>query len=274
MIERGSNGLTVHDEQRKRFRTMHERGCFVMPNAWDAGSARLLQNLGFGAIASSSAGLAWTLGRADYDLTCDTVVNHLVSLCAASSIPVNADFEDGFAREPESMVKNVLRALDAGVAGLSIEDRNRAGFFEPAFATERIKAARVAVDQAAPAAILVARTELLLSDPSAVTPAIDRLVAFAEAGADCLFAPGVRAAADIAAMVRAVAPKPLNVLMSKPGLTFAELEGLGVRRISVGGALARVGWAAVLAAAEGLREGSFDVLAGALPHERMNGLFT
>ncbi|MCW5770438.1 MAG: isocitrate lyase/phosphoenolpyruvate mutase family protein [Rhodospirillaceae bacterium] len=262
-------------DKRAAFRALHESGCFVLPNPWDVGSARLLQSLGFKALASSSAGFAWTTGRPDYAVTRDDVLGHLADLCNAVDLPVNADYESGFAAEPEGVAANVLLAIEAGVAGLSIEDRDGTptGLYDLAFAAERIRAARAAIDRSGTGTILVARTEGLLIDPKAVSPAIDKLVAFAAAGADCLYAPGVREKADIAAMVRAVAPKPLNVVVSAPGPSVAELADLGVRRISIGGALARAAWAATIAAAEQLKAGSFDGLAGATPGKQLNELF-
>ncbi len=182
-------------ETRAAFRTLHASGCFVLPNPWDVGSARMLQSLGFSALASTSAGYAWTTGRPDYAVTRDDVLGHLAILCAAVDLPVNADFESGFAIDPERVAENVALAVGTGVAGLSIEDRDGtpAGLHDLALSVERIRAARAAIDGAGGDVILVARTEGLLIDPAALTPAIDKLVAFAEAGADCLYAPGVRA---------------------------------------------------------------------------------
>lgn len=261
------------DEKRAAFRALHAQGCFVLPNPWDVGSARLLQHLGFSALASSSAGFAWTGGRPDYAVTRDDALAHLQALCAAVDLPVNADFESGFAREPDAAADNVRRAVATGVAGLSIEDRDTDrpdDLYDLPLAVERIRAARAAMSSEV---VLVARTEGLLRDPRAVTAAIDRLVAFAAAGADCLYAPGVREKDDIAAMVRAVAPRPLNVLMSGPGPSLAELAALGVRRVSVGGALARVAWGAMAAAASKMRAGSFDGLAGAMSGAELNAIF-
>jgi 2-methylisocitrate lyase-like PEP mutase family enzyme len=236
----------------------------------------MFQHMGFAALASTSSGYAWTTGRPDNSVTRDDVLTHLAALCAAVDLPVNADFESGFATDPEGVAANVGLAIETGVAGLSIEDRDieaGSGLYEKSLAVSRIRAARAAVDRSGADVVLVARTEGLLGDPSAVGPAIDRLVAFAEAGADCLFAPGVRDKADIAAMVRAVAPKPLNVLVMNPNLSVPELAELGVRRISVGGALARVAWAAVLTAAERIKAGSFDGLASGTPHDELNKVF-
>jgi 2-methylisocitrate lyase-like PEP mutase family enzyme len=266
---------TVADK-RASFRALHQQGCFVLPNPWDIGSARMLQHLGFSAIASTSSGYAWTTGRPDYSVTRDEVLAHLKSLCDAVNLPVNADFESGFAADPETVAANVHLAIQTGVAGLSIEDRNLeapSALYDTPFAVQRIRAARSAIDQSGHDVILVARTEGLLSDPAAVKPAIQKLIAFAEAGADCLYAPGVRNKADIAALVRAVAPKPLNVLAMGTGFNLAELAELGVRRISVGGTLARVVWAAMLKAAEQLKLGSFDGLAGAASGKQLNEIF-
>lgn len=260
-------------QKRARFRALHEAGCFVLPNPWDIGSAKLLQHLGFAALASTSSGHAWTLGKADYAPTCEETLAHLARLCAAVDVPVNADFESGFAAAPEAVAANVARAVAAGVAGLSIEDTRvgEPGLYDLPFAVERIKAARAVTEAAG--AVLVARTEILLHDPAQVTQAIDRLVAFAAVGADCLYAPGVTRREDIAAMVKAVAPKPVNVLMWGPGFTVAELADLGVRRISIGGALARVAWGAMLKAAEQIRGGSFDGLAAGEPGKKLNEIF-
>jgi 2-methylisocitrate lyase-like PEP mutase family enzyme len=267
---------TTVAEKRAKFRSLHQEGCFVLPNPWDAGSARMLQHLGFAALASTSTGYAWTTGRPDYAVTREDVLGHLASLSASVDIPVNADFESGFAAEPEGVAASVVLAIETGVAGLSIEDRKLDGtndLFDLSYAVERIRAAREAIDRSGEDVILVARTEGLLSDPAAISPAIDKLVAFAEAGADCLYAPGAREKADIATMVRAVAPRPLNVLAMGPGMSVAELADLGVRRISVGGALARVAWAALIAAAERIKAGSFEGLAGGTPGDRLNDIF-
>lgn len=262
-------------KKREAFRALHREGCFVLPNPWDVGSARLLQHLGFAALASTSAGYAWTTGRPDYGLPLSDVLQHLTLLCRAVDLPVNADFESGFAVELEALAGNVQRAIETGVAGLSLEDRDetQTTLYDTRFAVERVRAARSAIDRHGPDVILVARTEALLLDPTAVTAAIDKLVEFAAAGADCLYAPGVRGAADIAAMVRAVAPKPLNVLVSRPGPSIAELAELGVRRVSVGGALARVGWHAVLDAATELRAGSSAGLSSREPALPLNDIF-
>jgi 2-methylisocitrate lyase-like PEP mutase family enzyme len=263
------------DNKRAAFRALHESGCFVIPNPWDVGSGRLFQHLGFKALASTSAGLAWSLGKADNTITRADVLAHLTALCAAVDLPVNADFESGFAKEPAGVAESVRMAVATGIAGLSIEDREvdaPFGLYDQRFAVERIRAAKAAIAATGQNVLLVARTEGLLRDPAAVKPAIDKLVAFAEAGADVLFAPGVRAKDDIAAMVRAVAPKPLSVVISWPGMTVAELADLGVRRISVGGSLARIAWNAVIGAAEQLAAGSFEAF-GAPPSKKLNEIF-
>src|SRR3954466_10458437 len=210
-------------EKRATFRALHAQGCFVIPNPWDVGSARMLQHLGFPALASTSAGFAWTKGHADNHVTRDDVLHHLAQLSNAVDVPINADFENGFASSPEDVATNVRRAIETGIAGLSIEDAEGGALYERGHTVERIRAARAAIDQVREDVILVARTERLLFAPTEVTAAIDTLVALAEAGADCLFAPGVTKAEDIAAMVRAVAPKPLNVVMFRPGLDVAAL---------------------------------------------------
>ena len=261
-------------EKRARFHALHQSGCFVLPNPWDAGTAHLFQHLGFAALASTSSGFAWSRGQAASAPSRDQTLAHLADLCAATDLPVNADYQSGFATSPEAVAANVSLAARTGVAGLSIEDTNLdgPGLYDLPLAVERVRAAKAAA-AAADGVLLVARTEILLHDNSQVTAAIDRLAAFAEAGADCLYAPGVVAPADIAAMVRALAPRPVNVLMMAPGLSVAELAGLGVRRISVGGALARVMWKAVWDAAAQMRAGSFAGLAGAASGRELNGLF-
>lgn len=265
--------------KRAAFRRLHESGCFVLPNPWDAGSARLLESLGFKALASTSAGFAWSLGRPDNGVSRDEVLGHLRQLCAATDLPVNADFEGGFARDPEKVAANVKLAIETGVAGLSVEDLSgeaREPYYEKRIAAERIRAARAAIDETGTGVILVARAEQPVADAADLATIIDRLSAFAEAGADCLYAPGVRRPADVAALVAAVAPLPVNILMGgASGSTVAALADLGVRRISVGGALARVAWGAFIEAAEQIcGEGSFAGLAHAASGKRLNDLFS
>ena len=253
-------------EKRAQFRKLHHDGCFVIPNPWDAGSARLLQGLGFKALASTSSGMAWSLGLTDYDVSLDEVVSHLTELSAATDLPLNADFENGFADEPERVAANVRKALAAGVAGLSIEDTTRRPgktLYETVQAIERIKAARAAIDADGTGAVLVGRAEGVLFGHMDVKQTLERLVAIAEAGADCLYAPGLKTAEDIAAAVKVVAPKPLNVLAGFAPLTVAQYADLGVRRVSVGGSLAKAAYGGLLAAARQIaEEGRFDVMLG------------
>ena len=263
-------------ERRAEFRRLHESGCFALPNPWDLGSARMLQHIGFKAVASTSSGYAWSTGRADHGIGRAEMLEHLGSLCAAIDLPVNADFESGFAADAAGVAESVALAIDTGVAGLSIEDHDRetkGRLYDLPIAVERIRAARAAIDRSGHDVILVARTEGLLADPAALKPAIDKLVAFAEAGADCLYAPGVKDKNDIATIVRAVAPKPVNVLALRPWLTLAEFADLGVRRISIGGALARVAWRAMIDAAERIKAGSFDGLDGGIAGTEVNEIF-
>jgi 2-methylisocitrate lyase-like PEP mutase family enzyme len=267
-------------EKRAAFRALHNQGCFVLPNPWDAGSARMFQYLGFVALATTSAGFAWTIGKPDNAVTRDDVLQHLTALSAAVDLPVNADFESGFASDPQDVAANVTLAVKTGVAGLSIEDRivgKLDKLYETPLAVERIRAARAAIDKTGEDVILVARTEGLLIGGSA-SAAIDKLVALADAGADCLYAPGIGMPGlstkdDIVAVVKAVAPKPVNILVIGSGITLAEYADLGVRRISVGGALAQVSWGATLAAAKQLKEGSFDGLASETPSRELNKIF-
>lgn len=236
------------------FRALHQAGCFALPNPWDAGSARYLQALGFKALASTSAGFAFSLAKLDYQLTLDLVLGHLAALAAASDLPLNADFEGGFAVEPEGVADNVKRAVAAGVAGLSIEDRSEAGaadpLLDPGLAKDRIRAARHAIDETGMGAVLTARCEGYLVGRAELGATIDRLVAYAEAGADCLYAPGLVTDADIRTLVKAVAPLPVNVLAFDYGWTTDHLAGLGVRRVSVGHQLARKAYAEAMTAAK------------------------
>ena len=265
-------------QKRADFRKLHETGCFVLPNPWDLGSARLLETLGFKALASTSAGFAWSTARPDYGLSCHDVVDHLKVLCAGSDLPVNADYENGFADDPQGVAANVRKAVDAGVAGLSIE--NRSGdkakpLYDNALAVERIKAARAAIDSDRSDALLVARCEGFLVGEADLDATIARLVAFAQAGADCLYAPGLRTKEQIATVVKAVAPKPVNVLVgAAPGFSVAELAELGVRRISVGGALARTAWGGFMRAAKEIAEhGTFSEFINGYPGGDLQKVF-
>jgi len=257
-------------DKRAAFRKLHETGCFVIPNPWDLGSARLLQSLGFKALASTSAGFAWSTGRADYGLTCEEVVEHLRQLCAGTELPLNADFENGFADAPQAVAANVRKAMEAGVAGLSIENRSgNSGqpLYDDALAAERIAAVRAAIDAIDGNAILVARCEGFLVGEANLAATVRRLVAFAEAGADCLYAPGLTTKEQISEVVAAVAPKPVNVLVGNaPGFSVAELAELGVRRVSVGGALARTAWGGFMRAAKEIAShGTFIEFANGYP---------
>jgi len=262
-------------DKRATFRTMHESGCFILPNPVDVGSAKALQHLGFKAIASSSAGFAWTIGHADNRVTVDDVCQHLAALCSAVDIPVNADFEGGFAVEPNKVAENVERGVRTGVAGLSIEDSTGdkdKPLYDRALAVERIKAARQAIGDSG--TLLVGRCEAFLWGQNDLKLVIDRLTAYADAGADCLYAPGLKTREDIATVVKAVHPKPFNLLIGASGLSLAEAADLGVRRISVGGSLARVAWAGFMRAAKEMAEkGTFSELAGGYPGVELNKMF-
>lgn len=228
--------------KRARFRELHRSGCFVLPNPWDLGSVRRLEKLGFAALASTSAGLAWSLGQKDNELSLATVLEHLRTLCAATDLPVNADFEDGFASSPEEVGANVALAVATGVAGLSIEDRSGHTLFPPGQAVARIRAARAAIVASGEDVQLVARSEGFLLGQPDLDGTIARLVEYAEAGADVLYAPGITDLDAIAKIVRAVAPKPVNALLNGPGLSVAALAAVGVRRVSTGGGLAAAAW--------------------------------
>jgi 2-methylisocitrate lyase-like PEP mutase family enzyme len=262
-------------DKRATFRKMHESGCFILPNPFDVGSAKALQHLGFKAIASSSAGFAWTLGHADNRVTVDDVCQHLAALCSAVDIPVNADFEGGFAVEPDKVADNVERGVRTGVAGLSIEDSTgdkAKPLYERALAIERISAARKAIGDSG--TLLVGRCEAYLWGQSDLKLVIDRLTAYADAGADCLYAPGLKTREDIAAVVKAVQPKPFNLLIGASGLSLAEAADLGVRRISVGGSLARTAWSGFMRAAKEMAEkGTFAELASGYPGAELNKMF-
>ena len=264
------------------FRALHESGCFVLPNPWDVGSAVYLQQLGFKALATTSAGFAFTQGLPDSvsAVPRDRMLAHIHEVAAATPLPVNADFQTGYADEPAEVAANVWLCIATGVAGLSIEDatgNSAAPLYGFDVAVERIKETRAAIDASGIPIVLTARCETYLvgqADPFGI--ALKRLVAFADAGADCLFAPGVREPDEISAIVKAVSPKPVNVLVSapNPALSVARLAGLGVRRISVGSALARVAWGAFIRAARSIAEdGSFDGLAGAASFAELNDLF-
>jgi 2-methylisocitrate lyase-like PEP mutase family enzyme len=264
-------------DKRAAFRKLHESGCFVLPNPWDAGSARALQHLGFKAIASTSAGFAWSIGRADNQVAVDDVCDHLAALCGAVDLPVNADFEGGFAREPDQVGVNVARAVATGIAGLSIEDSTgdkAAPLYERALAIDRMKAARSAIDADNSGAMLVGRCEAFLWGITDLSLVIDRLTAYADAGADCLYAPGLKSKEHIAEVVKAVQPKPFNLLIGGSGLSVAQAADLGVRRISVGGSLARAAWAGFMKASREMAEqGTFTELAHGFSGGELNKMF-
>ena len=259
------------------FRKLHEKGCFIIPNPFDVGSAKALQHLGFKALASTSAGFAWTIGKSDNRVSVDEVCDHLAAISAAVDIPVNADFEGGFAVEPEGVGRNVARAVKAGVAGLSIEDSTGdkdKPLFEQNLAVERIKAARKAIDAAGSGVMLTGRCEGFLWGVTDLKLVIERLQAYSAAGADCLYAPGIKTKEDIAAVVKAVHPKPVNLLIGASGLSLKQAEELGVRRISVGGSLARNAWAGFMKAAKEIAEqGTFTDLAHGYPGGELNKMF-
>jgi 2-methylisocitrate lyase-like PEP mutase family enzyme len=225
------------------FRALHQQGCFVLPNPWDVGGIRRLEKCGFKALASTSAGAAWAAGRNDGELSRDDVLEHLRFLCAATDLPVNADFQSGFADEPGGVETNVVLALETGVAGLSIEDRTGNALYEQKLAVDRIKAAREAIARSGDDVLLVARSEGYLVGRTELAATIDRLVAYADAGADCLYAPGMTDLSAIRSLVSAVSPKAVNVLLIGPDMRIADLAEAGVRRVSVGSALAAAAWA-------------------------------
>src|SRR3981081_3439255 len=264
-------------DKRAAFRKMHEAGCFVLPNPYDVGSAKALQHLGFKAIASTSAGFAWTIGKGDNRVSVEDVLQHLTALCGAVDLPVNADFEGGFAHEPEKVAANVARAVKTGVAGLSIEDSTDDAakpLYERAFAIERIRAARTAIDADNSGVLLVGRCEGFLVGQADLNMVIDRLNAYADAGADCLYAPGIKTKEQISAVVKAVHPKPVNLLIGASGLSVAEAADLGVRRISVGGSLARTACGGFMRAAREIAEkGTFTELGQGYPGGDLNKMF-
>jgi 2-methylisocitrate lyase-like PEP mutase family enzyme len=259
------------------FRDLHRDGCFVIPNPWDVGSARMLGQLGFPALATTSSGFAWSLGRRDNHVTLDEALTHFRSIASSVTVPVNGDFEGGFAIEPEQVGANVLSAATTGVAGLSIEDSTgnpSRPLFDFDLAVERVRAARQAIERSATGVVLTGRSEGFIVGHPDLEETVRRLTAYAEAGADCLYAPGLRTRDEIATVVRAVAPKPVNVLVGSDFTTVAELARLGVRRISVGGALARAAWTGFLQAAREIAErGTFSGLAAAVSHDLVNDSF-
>jgi 2-methylisocitrate lyase-like PEP mutase family enzyme len=265
-------------QNRARFRRLHESGCFVIPNAWDPGSARYLASLGFKAIASTSAGFAFSRGEPDNAVGLDAVLQHLRDLVAAVDLPINADFENGFAGDPTEMAENVRLAIETGIAGVSIEDSTGDAaqpLYDINHAVARIRAARSAIDKFGRDVILVGRAECFLVGKPDIDETTRRLKAYSDAGADCLYAPDLRTREQVSAVVKAVRPKPVNVLISGPGgLTIPDVAELGVRRVSVGGALARAAWGGFITAAKELAEkGTFGGFTGAAPHGELNKFF-
>ena len=264
-----------------KFRELHESGCFVLPNPWDIGTAMYLRHLGFKALATTSAGFAFSRGLQDGAVPRDEMLSHIREIVEATPLPVNADFLNGFADKPEDVAANVKLCIATGVAGLSIEDnsgRTEAPLYEKRVAVDRIRAARAAIDGSGVPVVLTARCETwLVEEAGSLGTALDRLVAYAEAGADCLYAPGVTARDEIAAIVKSVAPKPVNVLVAgfNHELSLSQLTDLGVRRISVGSALATVAWAAFIRAAQEIAtSGKFDALGDAAPSVKITAGFT
>jgi 2-methylisocitrate lyase-like PEP mutase family enzyme len=258
--------MTVQDDRVDSFRRLHAAGCFVMPNPWDAGTALALEQLGFKALATTSAGYAWTTGRADNQLRLEQTLEHLRIVAGAVGVPVNADFEGGFADDPEQVASNVRLAAATGIAGLSIED-STGDPAEPLYqldvAVERIRAARRAIDESGTGILLTGRSEGFVVGRPDIDETIRRLAAYAEAGADCLYAPRIATADHVSAIVAAVSPKPVNLLVNAPFITVPIAASLGVRRISVGGTLARTAWAGFLQAAQEIAdEGTFSRFEG------------
>jgi 2-methylisocitrate lyase-like PEP mutase family enzyme len=260
-----------------RFRQLHQSGCFVIPNPWDVGSARILASLGFPALATTSSGFAWSQGRRDNHVPLEDALTHFRALASAVDVPINADFEGGFAIRPEDVAVNVTAAVATGIAGLSIEDSTGDAvnpLFDFDLAVARIKAARAAIDASDTGVLLVGRSEGFITGRPDLPETIRRLTAYANAGADCLYAPGLRTMADIKAVVDAVSPKPVNAGVGSDFTTVADLAAIGVRRISVGGALARAAWTGFLSAAKEIAEkGTFAELRRAVSATEMNGYF-
>ena len=269
--------MTALADRYEVFRRLHESGCFVIPNPWDVGSARVLVQLGFPALATTSSGFAWSTGRADNGVSLDDALEHFRAIAASVDVPVNGDFEGGFAIEPAGVASNVTRAVATGIAGVSIEDStgDRSNpLFDFDLSVERILAARQAIDRSGTPVLLTGRSEGFIVGRPDLKETIRRITAYAEAGADCLYAPGIRTHDDIVAVVTAVRPKPVNVLVGADFATVEQLAKMGVRRISVGGALARAAWSGFLAAAtEIAQKGSFVHLSEALPFANVNSLF-
>ena len=269
---------TTTKERRANFRALHARGCFVLPNPWDVGTARMLQGLGFKALATTSSGYAWSVGQPDGATSRAMVLAHLRVIVAATELPVNADFESGFAPDPKRVAESVRMAVETGVAGISIEDSTGDAnhpLREVGDAVARLRAARAAIDESGGDTLLIGRAENFFVGRPDLDDTITRLKAYAEAGADCLYAPGIRTRDQIAAVVAAVAPKPVNLLIGWASeFTLQDVAAMGVRRVSVGGALARAAWGGFLRAARGIAEnGRFDGFADATSGNELNTFF-
>jgi 2-methylisocitrate lyase-like PEP mutase family enzyme len=272
--------ISMQKSTAESFRAMHESGCFVLPNPWDVGTAMYLESLGFKALATTSAGFAFSRGKPDGGVPRDEMLAHIREIVKATALPVNADFLNGYADQPEDVAANVRLCIDTGVAGLSIEDntgRTDAPLYEEKLALDRIRAARSAIDGSGLGVLLTGRCEAwLVGDPNPLRTSLDRLVAYAEAGADCLYAPGASDPNEIAEIVNAVAPKPANVLVSgfNHQLSLSQLTDLGVRRISVGSGLALAAWGALVRAAQDIKtNGAFNLLANSAASADLNELF-
>jgi 2-methylisocitrate lyase-like PEP mutase family enzyme len=272
--------MSIAAEKRRAFRRLHEQGCFVMPNPWDVGTTRWLQHLGFPALATTSAGAAFAMGLPDSDrfVSCDAMLEHIAAIAAAADVPVNADFGSGYGADPAAVGVNVRRCVETGVAGLSIEDSTGDAdgpLFPIAIAVERLRAARAAIDESDPTVVLTARAECYLVGVRDLGEVVTRLRAYAAAGADCLYAPGLATRDEMRTVAEAVAPKPVNVLAGASQPSVEELASLGIRRLSVGGALARTAWKGFMSAAQRIAsEGRFDGLSLAVPGAELNRFFT
>lgn len=267
--------MTDPASKRETFRQLHESGCFVIPNPWDVGSARYLARLGFKALATTSSGFAWSRGRADNGISVEDALRHFEDVARSVDVPINGDFEGGFATDPSQVGANVRRAVATGIAGISIEDSTGDAarpLFAFGLAVDRVRAACEAV--AGTGVLLTARSEGFIVGRPDLDETLRRLAAYAEAGADCLYAPGIKTPEEIGTVVKAVAPRPVNVLVGGPHTTVAELARLGVRRISVGGALARTAWGGFMSAASEIAsQGTFRGLAAAAPFADLEALF-
>jgi len=274
-----STNMPTVAEKRRIFRKLHEAGCFVIPNPWNVGTARYLQHLGFKALATTSSGFAHSQGFADGAVPRDGMLDHLREIAAATDVPVNADFEGGYQDDPEGVAESVRLCIATGVAGLSIEDSTGDAakpLYDFDLALARVRAARAAIDKAGGDVVFTARTEGFVRGRPDLAETIRRLKAFADAGADCLYSPGIKTREEIVATVKAVAPKPVNLLMSSAtGFSVSDIAEMGVRRISIGGTLARVAWNAVMRAARDISEGGkFDGFAGVVGNAELNALFS